>query len=235
MYTIDMTENGTIPVVPAPAQGVNFASETPQVAVPTVQSPQQTPTPTMVQAAQQAPTQEMPQVPPQFAVPPDMRPQPEQIVFEWTAPNRPFKKKNRQYYVTIAMILFLISMILFFAGQFILIAVAIAAGFLLYVMSAIPPEMVLNQITTYGIRTDGQLYSWEELGRFWFTVRQKQDVLHVEVSRFPNHLTLLPAEVPREQLVEILSNVLLQEQPLPTTFDRAAAWVQQKIQLDPEA
>ncbi len=238
MYTIDMTENGTIPVAPAPAQDVNFAPAVPQVTTPEPQPVQTVQTP-LVQPTQLPVTtfepQASTQVPPQFAVPPDQRPQPEQIVFEWIAPNRPFKKKNRQYYVTIAMILFLISMIFFFAGQFILIAVAIAAGFLLYVMSAIPPEMVKNQITTYGIRTDGQLYYWEEMGRFWYAVRQKQDVLHIEVNRFPNHLTLLPGDIPREQLTEILSNVLLQEQPLPTSFDKAAAWFQQKIQLDPEA
>jgi len=173
--------------------------------------------------------------PTQFALPVDLRPQPEQIVSEWTAPNRPFKKKNRKYYVTIGMILFLISLILFFAGQFILIAVGVAAGFLMYVLSAIPPEPVLNQITTYGIRTDGQLYSWEEMGRFWFTVKQQQDVLHVEVNRFPHHLTVMPGEKTVAELSEILSNVLLQERPLPTSFDKAAAWVQEKIQLDPEA
>jgi hypothetical protein len=90
-------------------------------------------------------------------VPPENRPQPEELVLEWTAPNRPFQKRDKKYFVTIGIILFLISLILFFAGQFILIAVGIAAAFLYYVMSAVPPEQVLNQVTTFGVRTDNQL------------------------------------------------------------------------------
>src|SRR5688572_8191789 len=57
-------------------------------------------------------------------------PQQEEIVLEWDAPNRPFKKRNRQYYTTVAIIVFLISLILFFAGQFLPIAVVIAVAFL---------------------------------------------------------------------------------------------------------
>ncbi len=215
------------PVLPLPPQEPAVIPAAPVIETPQVVAPPAAAPVTQPEVA--------PEVPAQFTVPPDMRPQPEQVVYEWKAPNRPFKKQDRKYYVTIGMIIFLISLILFFAGQFILIAVGIAAGFLLYVLSAIPPETVLNQITTYGIRTDGQLYAWEELGRFWFAIKHKQEVLHIEVSRFPHHITLLPGEKTREELTEVLSNVLLQEQPLPTTFDKAAAWFQDKIQLDPEA
>lgn len=170
-----------------------------------------------------------------LSIPNELRPQPEQLLLEWTAPNRPFKKQNRQYYTTIVLILFLISLILFFAGQFILIAVGVSAAFLMYVMSAIPPEQVHNQITTYGIRTAEQLYYWEELGRFWYKEKYQQTVLHIEVARFPNHLTFLLGDHPESDFTEILSQLLLQEEPRPTNFDKAAAWLQEKIQLDPEA
>lgn len=163
------------------------------------------------------------------------RPQPEEVVLEWQAPSRPFKKRNRQYYTTIAVIVFLICMILFFAGQFLPIAVVIAVAFLAYVLSAVPPETILNRVTTYGIRTDDALYYWEELGRFWFTTRYNQRLVHIETSRFPNQITLVLNEQDEAELADVLGVVLLNEQPALTSFDKAAQWMQEKIPLDTEA
>ncbi len=163
------------------------------------------------------------------------RPQPEQVVLDWRAPARPFKKRNRQYYVTIGMIVFLISLILFFAGQFLPIAVVFAVAFLAYVLSAVPPEEIQNAITTYGIRTENNLYYWDELGRFWFTDKYGQKLLHVETVRFPNQITIVLGAQNPEEVEVVLSEVLLQEKPLPSSFDKAAAWLQEKIPLDTEA
>ena len=162
----------------------------------------------------------------------DDRPQPEQLVYEWSAPSRPFKKRNRQYYVTIGMICTLLSLILFFAGQFLPIAVVLAAGFLAYVLSAIPPDIVTNQITTYGIRIGSDLYYWEELGRFWTQERYQQRYFSIEVSRLPGRLTLLLADQDEQALAELLSAVLLQERPLLTPYEKAAHWFEKNIPLD---
>jgi hypothetical protein len=164
-------------------------------------------------------------------LPSELRPPSEELVYEWTAPTRPFKRQDRQFYTTIGSIIFLISLILLFAGQFLTIAVVIAIGFLVYVMSAVPPEMVRHQITTFGLRTDQQLYAWEELGRFWITERMGQKVIHVEAGRFPNHLSLLVGDGDEAQLTEIFSQVLLNQEPPQTTFDRAAAWLQERFPI----
>jgi hypothetical protein len=126
-------------------------------------------------------------------------------------------------------------MILFFAGQFLPIAVVIAVAFLAYVLSAVPPETILNRVTTYGIRTDDALYYWEELGRFWFTTRYNQRLVHIETSRFPNQITLVLNEQDEAELADVLGVVLLNEQPALTSFDKAAQWMQEKIPLDTEA
>ena len=96
------------------------------------------------------------------------KPRSEDMVLEWKAPSRPFKKRNRQYHTTVITIALLLSLILFFAGQILTIAVVFAVAFLVYVMSTIPPHAVKNKLTTYGIRIEDNLYYWEELGRFWF-------------------------------------------------------------------
>jgi len=159
-------------------------------------------------------------------------PLPEETVLEWQAPSRPFKKRDRQYYTTIIIIVFLVSLILFFAGQFLPIAVVVSIGFLAYVLSAVPPENITNKITTYGIRIDNDLYYWEELGRFWFEEKYGYQTLLVELNRFPGRIVLLLGQLSKENLTEILSEVLLNQTPPPTYMDKASDWLQKNIKLE---
>jgi hypothetical protein len=201
-----------------------------------------TPTPVPEQAAPQAPTMsETPTSAPaatptsaetEVFTPASNKPIPEEIVFEWQAPSRPFKKRDRQYYTTIAAIVFLVSLILFFAGQLLPIAVVVSVGFLAYVLSSVPPEMIIYQVTTYGIRLENAFYSWDEMGRFWFEEKYGQPLMHIEIDRFPNRLTLMLGETTVEEAREIISEVLLEQKPQPTFFDKAATWLQEKIPLE---
>lgn len=160
------------------------------------------------------------------------RPLPEETVFEWTAQSRPFKKRSRQYFSTVAIIAILVSMILFFAGQMLPIAVVVSVAFLAYVLAVVPPDMIRLRITTYGVRSDNQIFYWEELGRFWFSEKFGQKLVNIEVNRFPFRIGLLLNDQTEETLREILSEVLLEEKPPATGFDRAAEWLQRKIPLE---
>jgi hypothetical protein len=160
------------------------------------------------------------------------KPQPEGVIFEWSAESRPYKKRNKQYYITIALIVFLVSLILFFAGQFLPIAVVITIAFLAYVLSSVPPHKTDISITTYGIRFDGQIYYWEELGRFWLDEKQDKDVFNIELGRFPHRITLVYDKKDEATIVEVLSEVLLFEQPPLTSYEKASKWLSEKIPLD---
>lgn len=164
-----------------------------------------------------------------------VKPVAEELIYEWQAPSRPFKQHNRQYYTTIGTIVLLICLILFFAGQFLPIAVVIAVAFLSYILSSIPPHTITNQITSYGVRIENQLYFWEELGRFWLKKKFDDELIYIESSRFPNRLMLLIGNEDKELLRSIFSEVLLEQEPPPTAFERAAAWLQRKIPLDIES
>jgi hypothetical protein len=198
-----------------------------------------TPAPQQPAADQSQPLQQPqpPQQPQTNALPPidDYAPKPETLVLEWQAASRPFKKRNKQFYVTVALIVFLVSAILLVASQFLLVATVIATAFFAYVLYSVPPEQITNQITTYGIRTDGVLYYWEELGRFWFSSKFGQRIVELETSRFPNRLTMVLGTVEEAELTELFSTVLLNERPVLTAFERAAQWLQRNIPLDTEA
>lgn len=158
----------------------------------------------------------------------------ERILYEWVAASRPYKKRDREFYTTIGVIVFLLSLILFFAGQFLFIAVVISAAFVGYVLNTIPPENVHNAITTFGIRSGQQLFYWEELGRFWFTQKYKTSMLHVETARaFPGVLVLLLKDASQEEeLKKVLLKYTVFEKPKDTWVDKASLWLQEKFPLE---
>jgi len=162
------------------------------------------------------------------------KPVPEQILLTWQAPSRIFKKRSRQYFATIVVIGLLISLILLFAGQFLPIAVVLSVVFLVYILSTVPPSTVNHKISNFGIWVENNLYYWEELGRYWYTEKLGQTLFNFEVARFPGRITILLGETSRDELESFLSQVLVNEKPAPTFFDKAADWIEKNIPLDKE-
>ncbi|HEX9817960.1 MAG TPA: hypothetical protein VGA89_03695 [Patescibacteria group bacterium] len=160
------------------------------------------------------------------------KPVPEVVVFEWRSLSRPFKKRNRQFFVTVTVIALLVSLILFFSGQLLPIAVVISVLFLLYVLQVVPPQEINHQVTTFGIKLEDNLYYWQEMGRFWFDKKYGQLLLNIETLRFPGRITLVLSKDQREPLKEILSEVLLEQKPELTAFEKISQWFQEKIPLE---
>ncbi len=161
-----------------------------------------------------------------------VQPDPEITVFSWIAASRPFKNHHRKYYTTIGVIVLLISLILFFAGQFLPVAVVLAVAFVSYVMSTIPPEMITNKITTYGLRLDENLYYWDELGTFWFEKKLAKDVLILETVQFPYRVMFVLDNTSVEEIRDILARVLIEKKPPLTSYEKAGKWLQDKFPLD---
>jgi hypothetical protein len=163
------------------------------------------------------------------------RPIPEETLVQWDAPARPFKKRNRQFFSTIIIIAILISLILFFAGQVLPVAVVVSMVFLVYVTAVIPPQNVHYKLTNYGIYIEKEAFSWVYMGRFWFDDKLKQRVLEIELHKFPGRLTLvlIEGQTPREKDLEnVLLEVLIKEKPELTTYEKIAAWLKDKIPLE---
>ncbi|MEA2056436.1 MAG: hypothetical protein U9O78_01820 [Patescibacteria group bacterium] len=162
-----------------------------------------------------------------------MKPIPEEIVVEWKASSRPFKKKDKKFFSTVFIICLLVCLILFFAGQVLPVAVVVAVAFLVYVLSVIPPEKITYKISNYGIRVGDNLYYWEEMGRFWLDKKYDFQLLMIETIRFPGRLTIvLDKKMPIDALKDILSEVLLNKKPEPTLYEKVANWLQEKIPLE---
>ena len=160
------------------------------------------------------------------------RMKPEVDLYIWDSPSRPFKHRDREFYSTIAVIVFLVSLILLFAGQFLLIAVVVSMAFVSYVLASVPPDNVAHRITTHGVHTGTQFFFWEEMGRFWFETKYKHDLLLVEISKFPGRAIMLVDPAEKMKVRTILTKYLIQQTPLPTFLDKAADWLQEKVPLE---
>lgn len=134
-----------------------------------------------------------------------------------------------------AALVFLLSLILFFAKEFLLIGVIMAIGFVSYVLASVPPDEVTHLITNKGIRTFDKLFEWPILGRYWWHERWHQKYVNIETpGRIPSILILLADSKEKEEIDEILKKYLINQKPDPTWFDKAAKWLAEKVPLESE-
>ncbi len=151
-----------------------------------------------------------------------MEPNP-QIVYSWRAPLRPYKKQSGlilRFYLAVA---FLLSAIMFFFGDKILLIPIWALVFLFYVLTITPPPEVDNKITTFGIDAAGVTLRWEVLSHFYFGKRFGFYTLTVvsQAPYFYHAYMVVPNENIKKKLIEILSRHLVyQEKPQKTLTDR---------------
>ncbi len=158
-----------------------------------------------------------------------------QIVFFWKAPLRPYKKRSKlilRFYVAVAILLTLI--ILFFGDKILLIPIW-SLLFLFYVLTITPPPEVENKITKFGIETAGVTLRWEALSHFYFTQRFGFNLLTV-VSRAPyfyHAYLVVPSDEVKNRLISNLSeHLIFQEKPQRSLTDKAVDWLSNLIPED---
>jgi len=140
---------------------------------------------------------------------------------------------SRDVFTTFAVIALLLSFIVAFIQEFLLIVVVWAAYFLFYALSKVPPVEVEHKITTEGVVSMDKSYLWSELGPFWFTEKGDQTVLHILHSNIFGQLILLVDKKDKEKIRDILVEFLPYiETPQKSTTDKLADWFGKKFPLE---
>lgn len=140
-------------------------------------------------------------------------------LLSWSAPARPFRKKDRSYYTTIAILIILVSIVAILAGDRLIIGVLLAMGFVAYVLNFVPPEDVSNKISTQGITVGDHFYHWNNLDSFWIEEKDGHKVLSVlTLLRFPGMLMLLLDGVDQEEVKDICARYLPFHEIAPKTM-----------------
>ncbi len=158
-----------------------------------------------------------------------------QVVFAWKAPLRPYKKRSHiilRFYIAVALLL---SLIIFFFGDKILLIPIWSVLFLFYILTVTPPPEVENKITKFGIEAAGVTLRWEILSHFYFGARFGFTTL-TAVGRAPYfyHLYLVvPTQEMKSHLIKLLSeHLVFQENPHKSITDKMVDWLSQLIPED---
>jgi len=158
-----------------------------------------------------------------------IRNEPERDLVTWTAPARPFKRRDREFYVTIIAIAGVVGLILFLVEGFMPVILIVSLVFLFYVMSTVEPEDVEYKITSRGIKVAGRRTDWEMLVRYWFSRRFDNELLIVESLRLPGRIEFVVKPEVKEEIKKALSRYLNEEEAPPSYLDRAANWFAAKL------
>lgn len=155
-----------------------------------------------------------------------------EVHINWSSPARLFKKRNADFYKTIGAIVFLLTIILVFASEYILVLALLSIFFLVYVLSTVPPENVDHRITNMGIESAGHYYRWEELFEFWFDQQWGENLLVLRPYMSPR-ITILLGQTPKQTVREVVSKYIpYREVPDKTWMDNASSWLSKKVPLE---
>lgn len=143
-----------------------------------------------------------------------------QIIFSWKAPLRPYKKRSRKitrFYLALA---FLLSVIVFFFGDKVLLLPIWAVLFMFYVLTITPPPDVENRITHFGIESAGVTLRWEALSHFYFKKKFNFYVLTIvsQPPYFYHMFLVVPDEETKNKLINLLSQYLIYQQKPQKSF-----------------
>ena len=146
-----------------------------------------------------------------------------QVVYSWKAPLRAFKKRSKnvlRFYIAVAILL---STIIFFIGDKILIVPIWAVLFLFYVLTITPPPEIENKVTKFGIETAGITLRWDVLSHFYFTKRFGFDILII-VTHPPYNMhsyLIIPTNQIKQDIMRILiEHIVFLDKPRLSLVDR---------------
>lgn len=152
----------------------------------------------------------------------------------WKAPSRPFRKKDRSYYLTIAILVILLILISLLAREILLVGVLLALAFVAYVLGFISPEEVEYKISSQGVTVGDHFYLWGDLSSFWFSEKEGQKILNILTRlRFPGQLMLVLGETEEEEIKRVVAKYLpFQEIAPKTLIDKWAENLQRHFPLE---
>ena len=158
----------------------------------------------------------------------------DQVLVEWQAPARLYRRRGKEYFSTIAAIVFLVIVISFVFREFLLIGVVLTLTFFVYILATVEPPTITNKLTEKGIQIHKRFYRWEELTEYWIEYKLGYALIHIEMPlRFPGRLLLL---VKRDQLPQVnkilLEKLIYHDTPKKSWLDRTAEWLIHKVRLD---
>ena len=155
---------------------------------------------------------------------------PEKTIHSWRAPARAFKRRDKEFWLTIAVMVTMGGLVIFLVEGFMPVILIIAVVFLFYILNTVEPDELEYAITNKGIKIgDKKIYWGETGGRFWFSDKFENKILVIETANFPFRLELMVLNIEIDNIKKILKQYLIEEEIPPSKIDKAASWFSKKI------
>lgn len=150
------------------------------------------------------------------------------VYFEWEAPVRYYEQKNQIYFRAIISLGVLLTLALYFLGEYLLIFVVWSVIFVYYVKAAIPPQNARYKLTKFGVQFYEQTITYEVMQSFTLVNKPKGTLLRVFVSGqspYEIHI-LLPETEDKNMIVALLQEKIPYIEHVPQTdIERFAQWL----------
>lgn len=156
----------------------------------------------------------------------------ERVLLEWSAYERPHKVWSKEFFSSIIVIAFLVSVIFYFIEGLMPVFVIWALVFMGWTMSKTEPGRVTHLLTNWGLNISGKTLVYSSITNFWIESRWGSRLLRINTETAPWHMVLvLDPEIESRLREELVKRVVYSE-PVPTWVDKAIQWVGQKMPLE---
>jgi len=154
---------------------------------------------------------------------------PERKLLVWKAPARPFKRRNREFYLTLFAGAFLVGLVIFLIEGWVPVILIISLIFLFYILNTVEPEEIEYEITNKGIKIAGQRTFWWEMTRYWFSQRYDSELLVFETINLPGRLELVINKEDKGKIKKSISQYLTQEKSPPSVIEKFTDFVAKRM------
>jgi hypothetical protein len=138
----------------------------------------------------------------------------EKVLLQWQAQHSFFYRSSRRSLNFLIMSAVLVGIIFLVMQEFFLVGVVAAAMFVVILLSQLPPEPQLCQITTLGLKRGTQYVYWGQLTQFWIEPIQGQYFLYLrQVFPFYQKIKLNVTGQDLNQFQKTIGTYLLYKKP----------------------
>jgi len=156
----------------------------------------------------------------------------EKVLLEFEAYDRPHKVWTKEFYSSVIVIAFLVSVILYFIEGFMPVVVIWALVFMLWAMARTEPKMTKTAVTNWGLKSFEKTYRFEEMTNYWFETKWGTRLMRINLNGIPWHLVVVIDSKKEDEIKKIMAERVVYLEPEKTWLDRAIKWMGEKLPLE---
>ncbi len=156
----------------------------------------------------------------------------EKDLLEFEAYDRPHKVWTKEFYSSVIVIAFLVSIIFYFIEGIMPVVVIWALVFMLWAMAKTEPKVIKTTLTNWGLKSTEKTYRYEEMTNFWFETKWGSRLLRINLSIVPWHLVVVIDPKKEDEIKNLMLESVIYQEPAVTGVDRAIKWLGEKMPLE---